>query len=437
MSPGRGRRHQNSLSELSARSESVRILGRRFDSNVPLDLQFLSRPFLDLPPRDQSLCRQLVDGVLRNLSLIDEGLRVVTARPLKRIDSVVLWLLRLTVYQIRFLRVPDYAAVNEAVRLCRELHRSHARSFVNGVLRSYLRVLPEPPEGDSADALAVRFSHPRWLVSRMLNRHGAERCREVLLVNNSFAPSVVWVNPGKTTLDLFCRQLEAEEIVYEVLDFPPNCVRLQARGFVRHPLYRSGHCFFMDSSSQRVAWLADVVGRTAVADLCAAPGGKSFLTASRLGADASLVCCDVSLRRIREMRTRAEFLGISNLLLVQSDSAVAVPLRSNCDLLLADVPCSGLGTLRSNPDIRWFVEEADLPRYQARQLRILSLAFSRLKSGGEVVYSTCSTEPEENEQVVEELLRIEPSAALVDEYFRTLPGDGLGDGFFAARIRRC
>jgi 16S rRNA C967 or C1407 C5-methylase (RsmB/RsmF family) len=104
--------------------------------------------------------------------------------------------------------------------------------------------------------------------------------------------------------------------------------------------------------------------------------------------------------------------------------------------LLADVPCSGLGTLRSNPDIRWFVKEADLPRFQNRQLRILSLAYSRLKSGGEVVYSTCSTEPEENEQVVEELLRVEPGAALVDEYFRTLPGDGLGDGFFAARIRR-
>ncbi len=437
MSRRRGRIPRNQPSNPGPRVLAVRILGKRFDSGVPLEVQFLGRPFLSLSSQDQSLCRQVVDGVLRNLSLIDAGLRQVTARPLGRVDSVIRWLLRATVYQIRFLRVPDYAAVSEAVRLCPALNRSHSRSFVNGVLRGYLRTLPEPPEGNGAEALAVRFSHPQWLVSRMLDRHGLERTRAILDADNSFPPSIVWVNPEKTTIEKFCRQLEADEIVYQILGSSPNSVRLEARGFVRHSLYRSGHCFFMDAASQRVAWLADLTtGSKVVADLCAAPGGKSFLTASRLSCSDTLVCCDVSYHRLREMRERAELLGISNVALVQADSASSIPLAPNCDLAIADVPCSGLGTIRSNPDLRWFVEEADLERFQLRQIQILTRAFSIVKPGGEVVYSTCSTEPEENELVVEKLLQSEPRATLVGGYFRNLPGEAYGDGFFAARIRR-
>ncbi len=418
------------------RGIAVRTLRRRFEGSIPFAESYDSVDFRGLPLADQMLARELIGGVVRHLSLIDCWLADVSSRPLDEVDAVVLWVLRISVYQIHWLRVPDYASVDEAVRLVGSLGRGRARSFVNAVLRNFLRSRPGEPEGRSAQALAIRYSHPLWLVKRWCGRYGAARTEEILRRNNSLPPSVVRVNTFRTTPEAFIRRLADEDIPAELLPGIPACARVESRGFVRHDLYRQGHCFFMDYSSQRVAHLGEPEKGRRVADLCAAPGGKSFILAARLRPGAVLVCADSDLRRLEWMRDRARRLGVPALQFLQADSTDTPPLKAEFGLVLADVPCSGLGTIRSNPDIKWFVRESDLIRWQDRQRRILLNAFGILRPGGELIYSTCSTEPEENEQVVESLLETDTRAVLQGEFWRSFPPDGPGDGFFAARIRR-
>jgi 16S rRNA (cytosine967-C5)-methyltransferase len=419
-----------------AREVAVRTLRRRFERSIPFVESFESSDFRRMSLADQLLARELVSGVVRQLSLIDYWLEAVSSRPLDRLDALVLWVLRISVYQIHWLRVPDYASVDEAVRLVGTLGRGRARSFVNAVLRSFLRSRPGEPEGHSVQALAVRYSHPRWLVERWYDRFGAGRTEEILSRNNSLPPSVVRINTFRTTPEAFIQRLADEDIPAELLPGIPACARVESRGFVRHDLYRQGYCFFMDYSSQQVAHLGDPGNVGRAADLCAAPGGKSFILASRLRPGAVLVCADADLRRLECMRVRARNLAVSTLQFLQADATNALPLTSGFGWVLADVPCSGLGTIRSNPDVRWFVRESDLDRWQDRQRRILLNAFKLLLPGGELIYSTCSTEPEENEQVVETLLDADSRAILQGEYWRSFPPTGPGDGFFAARIRR-
>jgi len=200
-------------------------------------------------------------------------------------------------------------------------------------------------------------------------------------------------------------------------------------------LYREGLGFFMDIASQEVAHMLDVRGAKTVGDFCAAPGGKSFLLASRIEKETHLLCSDAGLERLRRMKKRASLYEIRGLSYVNADQQPSAPFHPGFDSILVDAPCSGLGTIRSNPDIRWKIKEADLSRFHERQLDILTGAFSALKPGGELVYSTCSTEPEENEQVVSLLLEKKTSGRLVGEYRTTFPQDHPGDCFFAARIR--
>jgi len=226
------------------------------------------------------------------------------------------------------------------------------------------------------------------------------------------------------------------EVDHQVSSNLPNCITVQSENFVQHEIYQEGLGLLMNAASQEVAYLADVTEHRRLVDFCAAPGGKSFILASRMARQARLLCCDINLGRLQNMASRAKRMGIQRLDFVNADLTDKTPLRGRVDFVLVDVPCSGLGTLRSRPDIRWRIEERDLQRYHSRQLALLQHAFSILRRGGEAVYSTCSTEPEENEQVVEEFLAGERGASLNGEYFRTFPESHSGDCFFAARIGR-
>ncbi len=417
------------------RALAVRALSARFEGAQSLEASFGSPPFSRMPLPDRLLARELVDGVLRNLLLLDYLISRLSNRPPSRIEPVLLWILRVSIYQMSFLRIPDYAAIHEGTGLCRQFGRAHARGFINAVLRQYQRRRPTPPRGDSVENLAVRFSHPGWLVSRWVDRFGLEAAMGLLDRNNTHPPSTLWVNPFRLSVEDFCRRLEESGVKYTGIDGLPHAVRVDHRGFVRHDLYREGACFFMDRSSQLAASQGRAEGRSRLADLCAAPGGKSFILRRRAGPQASLACVDRNEGRLREMAERAASLGVPGLSYVLADAA-RLPFPRRFDFVLADVPCSGLGTLRSNPDIRWFVGEDDLIRYQARQVWILEEAFRILVPEGELLYSTCSTEPEENEQVVEALLLAHPEARIEGDYLRTFPRDEGGDGFFVARIRR-
>ncbi|MGW8181707.1 MAG: hypothetical protein ACWGQW_23495, partial [bacterium] len=185
-----------------------------------------------------------------------------------------------------------------------------------------------------------------------------------------------------------------------------------------------------------IAQLGELGGRRLVGDLCAAPGGKSFLMADRLEPGSRIFCSDVDSGRLMQAKKRAQLYGVPGLYFVQMDlERPAVPV-SRFHSLLVDVPCSGTGTLRTNPDARWRIAESELREFHHKQVRLLRNAFSLLQPGGELVYSTCSTEPEENEDVVSEFLDSEESSELQGDYFTTFPAREQGEGFFAARVRR-
>lgn len=417
------------------RALAVSFLTDLFSDQRNLDSLSQSPEFLELDSRDRRFVTELVNGVLRNRKLLDYYLERLSRTALEQLDEPVLWILRVALYQVEFLRVPDHAAVNEAVEACRRLHKSSASGFVNAILRSFLREKLPLPEGKSAEALAVRFSHPEWLVKRFLSRYGIKQTIALLERNNEPPPPVHWVNVFKTDLPSLCKELDEDRISYQVHSSLPNCIIIQSSGFTEHPAYQEGRCFRMDAASQEVAYLGELKDRQVPGDFCCAPGGKSFLIASQIGEGVQLFCCDVSVSRLKETGHRARCLEVPNLNLIHADLRVHPPFRKVFDFILMDVPCSGIGTLRSNPDIRWKILEGDLNRFHSLQLSVLSNGFSALRPGGELIYSTCSTEPEENESVIEEFLALEKKALAIGDFHRTFPDPHLGDCFFAARIR--
>lgn len=418
------------------RSVVIRFLRDLFIHHRHVDFLSHDTDFLELEERDRRLVTEMVYGVLRNRLLLDHYIEALSNTPIEKLDDSVHWILRLGLYEIEFLRIPDHAAVHEAVELCRRFRKASAAGLINAVLRRFLREKPPLPEGPSAAALAVRFSHPEWLVQRYLSRYGTEQTQQLLRRNNEPPTQALWVNVFKTDVHSFCGQLEAERIPYQLHSRLPNCVILTASGFTQHHLYREGLCFFMDVASQEIAYLAEVENHGRLADLCSAPGGKSFLMVAQMATDAHLYCCDSSFERLKETRQRSQFLQVPGLSFIHADLSSATPFRKPFDFVLLDVPCSGLGTLRSNPDIRWKIRECDLSRFHARQVSLLQSGFSILRPEGELTYSTCSTEPEENESVIEEFLAEERDAEVIGDFHRTYPEAHPGDCFFAARVRR-
>ncbi|GAB4240335.1 MAG: 16S rRNA (cytosine(967)-C(5))-methyltransferase RsmB [Acidobacteriota bacterium] len=417
----------------AARYHAVQILMRWATSRRPLEGLLHDVLPAELSDRDEALCRELVDGVLRQVRLLDFRLAQVVDRPLEAVDPPLLWNLRVAAYQVDFLRIPDYAAVDEAVSLCYRLKRRYAASFVNAVLRRYLRLGAPTPEPKDARSAAVAYSHPDWYVRRLFERYGGETAVRMLAENNLRPPSVLWVNPFRNTCGEFCGELLQAGVPFQKADLP-DCLVIRKKGFVNHRLYLEGRCLFLNYGSLWVAHLVAVEKCRFIVDACAAPGGKSFVLRSR-GSAARLLACDVDPRRLAEMRRLAESLAVPGIEFVLADGTAGFPGRGY-DFVLVDVPCSGLGTIRSNPDLRWRVREEDLPRWASRQLAILQRAFAGLARGGELLYSTCSTEPEENEQVVATFLEQEREARLLEEPRRTFPEGGWADGFFAARLRR-
>ena len=393
----------------------------------------LTSAFGRLTRADRGLARELVYGCLRQLRLLDYTLTRHSSTALSKIDSPILWLLRLGAYQIAFLRVPDHAAVDTSVGLCRRLGFRSATGFVNAVLRNVIRKPVPPPAGTDARSLSIRYSHPEWLVGRYLDRWGLEATRSLLQQNNQPGRSVFWVNPRRGSRQALLDTLEKaglEGCPHPVLEKGVWVEDSSAATLAKWTDWG----FFMDEASQRIVHNRVPSQAHWVGDLCAAPGGKSFLLEEQLSAGATLVAADISPKRLQQMRERAERLSIRPLSLLQCD-AVNPPFQSaGFDFLLLDVPCSGLGTLRSNPDLRWRVEESQLAVFRQRQIDMLMACVQLLSRNAILTYSTCSTEPEENEEVLEHLIAASSIPVRLQETNRNFPGESPGDSFFWAEL---
>jgi 16S rRNA (cytosine967-C5)-methyltransferase len=411
-----------------------------------LDPSFeLRAPALDA--RDRRWTQELVYGMLRRRAMLDALLSERVRGGLVRLDPDLTDLLRLGAYQLLHMRsVPAYAAIAQTVELTKERHGLGASKLANAVLRRLDReremldaILPSDP----VEALALRYSHPRWLVARWVGRWGADETERLLAANNAEAPLVV------RPYNIVREQLEAtlESVGVDVTDVPLARDSLAIRSSVSLTelgAYRQGLFFVQDPAATLVAQYAAIPAGAVAADLCAAPGGKALELAR---AASFVVAGDRSLQRIQRMVANVRRIDARNVLCMVADARM--PAIRPADVVLLDVPCTGTGTFRRHPDARWRLKVSDIAVLAATQRTMLRAAATVVKPGGLLVYATCTLEPEENDAQVEAFLRESPDwtlepppdaavpASVLDAgRLRVLPQRHGVDGAFAARLRR-
>jgi 16S rRNA (cytosine967-C5)-methyltransferase len=407
-----------------------------------------------LSPADRGLTTEIVMGVLRWRSRLDSALAAQSSRPLEKLDPQVLTALRIAAYQLLYLsRVPARAAINESVELVKRARKASAAPFANAILRKLTDTAPETSttetSGTTPAQLAAEFAHPEWLVERWVRHLGIENAHAICRHNQDIPT---------TSIRMDDESVEAE-LVTAGVELAPGALLTSARvvtggDVTQSKAYREGRVFIQDEASQLVAALIGQGSR--VLDCCAAPGSKTAAIASRNPA-AEIVAVELHPHRAELLRRRVR---AANVQVITAD-ALQLTLTDGFDRVLADVPCSGTGTLARNPEIKWRLTPADLGELHAKQVAILHAALQQLAPGGRAVYSTCSLEPEENQAVVEEALQSNSKFTLLDcraelealqsngelanpaldslldgKYLRTIPGVHPYDGFFAALINR-
>jgi 16S rRNA (cytosine967-C5)-methyltransferase len=405
-------------------------------------------------------------GVLRWRSLLDSEIAASSAQPISKLDLEILTALRLAVYQLRWLsRIPARAAINESVDLVKRARKRSAAPFVNAVLRKLANgtspsseVSPPAVSGVSPETLAASSAHPLWLVERWIHAYGLDSALEICRHNQSIPVTAIRLRRPEAE-----DQLRAEGIELAPGAFLASARRVLRGDVARTAAFRTGLCVIQDEASQLVAAL---VGHGEhVLDCCAAPGGKTAAIADR-NPNSNIVAVELHPHRARLLRkllrAHAPAAGAAddNIRVIAAD-ARKLPFARKFNRILADVPCSGTGTLSRNPEIKWRLTPEDLADLQARQLAILRSAMAQVAIGGRVIYSTCSLEREENEDVIERVLAEQSSFRVIDchaeldrlqqegeliwpevssltrgPYLRTLPGVHPCDGFFAAILER-
>ena len=371
--------------------------------------------------RDRGLAADLVIGTLRWQRQLDWLIAEFSKRPVTKLDFEVLQILRLGAYQLLHLdRVPAAAAVNDAVAMTRRARKTSAAGLVNAVLRAISRnshrlpLPPRPPAGDPLPYLEVALSHPEWLARRWLDRYGFDGAEAWETFNNSAAPLMLRVNRLKTNRGNLEASLREHGVEVEPARYAPDGLLVRSGNPLRTPLAGTGLFFVQDEASQLVALLGAVEPGMRVLDTCASPGGKTTAMAAMADDKAQIVAADVRGARIQLLRDTVDASGASSIRVVQADLERGLPFSAEFDVVFVDVPCSGLGTLRRDPDIRWRRRESDLQSLARAQVTMLRHAGEATRPGGRLVYATCSSEPDENDEVVSAFLEAEPGFQRID-----------------------
>lgn len=416
---------------------------------------------------DASLATELTLGVLRWQRLLDFLLQPYIERPWERLDLEVLLALRLGLYQLRYLdRVPQHAAINESVELVKRARKSSAAGIVNAVLR---RVAAEAriagnelekliPAGTPAEErFGVLYSHPSWLVARWMKSFGEEQTIALMQENNRPAPLTCAVLDEETT-DRVAESLRKSGFEVAPGRWLRGALQISGGNPALSEAYRDGRINFQDEASQMVVHLVDARDSQTILDACAAPGGKTMILARAAGAHGRVIAGDIHEHRLRMIEQQLKRTHTKNVSLAALDATRPLPFSERFNRVLMDAPCSGTGTLSRNPEIRWRLKAEDLNEAHRSQTAMLRNSLAAAGKSSRVVYSTCSLEPEENENVVAAVLGGAPEwqvisgqAALArhlretemsekffasDTFFRTFPPEHGIDGFFAAVLAR-
>jgi len=406
---------------------------------------------------DRSFLTELTYGVIRWKEKLDWVIRQFSKIPFEKIESGILNILRLGLYQIFFLsRTPSSAAVNESVELAKPFRGEGGAGFVNAVLRSAIRQKDEIRYPDIAEDPALHISvvqsHPQWLVQRWVKEMGVEETTKICTLTNQISPLTLRTNTLKMNRKDLMEKLRQKELspfptTYSeegiVLKDPPPTSEL--------PFIKEGLYIIQDEASQLVTYILDPKPGERILDACAAPGGKTTHMAQKMENQGEIYALDLSKGKIDLIEEMCQRLGIRIVKTTKGDAAQSLPIPQGMkfDRILADVPCSGFGTLRRNPDLKWRRGEKDVKRLRELQSSILRNLSVYMKEGGVLIYSTCTVFHEENEDVVEKFLDECPEFQLdrMDKvlpekchtfihsrYFKTFPPKNEMDGFFVARL---
>jgi 16S rRNA (cytosine967-C5)-methyltransferase len=441
-----------------AREAAFRVLRAIADGRIDLG-EALSRsrdPLTDV--RDRALATDLATGTLRWRGALDYQLQRLSTKPLARLDPAVLDTLRLGAYQILHLeRVPISAVVNDAVQIVKTSRFRSAAGFVNALLRRLAReraALPWPGRDAILEHLSVVHSHPTWLVERWLARYGADETEKWLRFNNAQPAMTLAANRLRGDRDALAAKLREEQIETAPTPVAPYGLSVVNGRALTSTAFRDGLCLVQDEASQIVPELVRAAPGHRVLDACASPGGKTIALAAQCAPDGYVVATDVRHRRVDLLAATIGRARTPNVGVVHIAESGRWPFRdSSFDRVLIDAPCSGLGTIRRDPDIRWRRDPADFPALTGVQLDLLRRIAPLVRPQGRIVYSTCSSEPEENEAVVAAFLGEAPEFLVIDVeqidglapaiaamrtaegFLRTTPRHGL-EAFFGAVMQR-
>lgn len=389
---------------------------------------------------DAALCHELVLGTLRRQIWLDRAIDALAGN--KKLDAVVRISLRMGLYQLKFLdRIPDHSAVAESVELVKRAKKTSAAGMVNAVLRRAAAEAIELGYADDTERISIETSHPRWLIEKWAASLGPDDAEQLARANNDVPRPAFRVTARGAALSIDPSWTQSE--------FVDNCFAAPGPNANLRDMAESGQIYFQDEASQLVANAVDVPDGGAFLDVCAAPGGKTGSIAQRLGGKtALLVAGDLHRSRVELLRHNLRRQGEDNVLTLRYDAAFALPFDDkSMDTVLVDAPCTGTGTIRHNPEVRYFLDVGDFATLAVKQLAILRNASKLVKQGGSLVYSTCSLEPEENEavclQFAKEAGDFAPVVPRVPERFitadgfgRTFPDRDQMDGFFVAEFGR-
>ncbi len=421
-----------------ARRSAFEILNR-IDMDGAFSSVLLPNYEAELSLNDRGLCHELVLGILRRRIYLDKIIEHFSDK--KKLDMAVRNSLRLGAYQIIFLdKIPVYSAINESVNLVQTAGKTSAKGFVNAILRRISEKVPELKFADEVERVSVETSHPRWLVERWIEEFGFSEAEQIATANNQI-PRVSF-RAGAAN--------DQSQLDYQKSSIVEGGYLASSIDDKLRQMAEAGELYFQDEASQLVANAVSAHPHARFLDVCAAPGGKTTQVAKQYfeDQDACIVAGDLYESRVRLLRSTCERQKVRFVNIVRYDAEVAMPFANETfDIVLVDAPCSGTGTIRHSPEIRYFLKPGDFPELANKQRKILRNASNLVRRGGRLIYSTCSIQREENEDVCHGFLAETPTFSLrqpavpsrfltTGGFARTFPHRDGTDGFFIAEFDR-
>jgi len=424
---------------------------------------------------DIALATDIVYGVMRWRGFLDSKISIFSKKNINSIDQEVLIILRIAIYQILFLnKIPQRAAVDEAARLAYFCKKKSAVAFINGILREFIRRGAEGEQGASGkgygsritddesratshESLSNHYSHPEWMFKRWVARFGIEGAEKLCRFNNEIPPNAIRVNTIKISPDKLLSLFRKEKIDCELSRYcDEGLIVSSLQDISKNPLFKKGYFYIQDEASMLVAKILQPKSGENILDLCSAPGGKATYIAQIMNNKGLIIAMDINFKRLLMVKENSHRMGISVIKTICGDArdSYAV-LKIKFDKVLVDSPCSGTGILRRNPEIKWLRSYRDIVGLGKLQIDLLTNASLCVKPDGILVYSTCSSEPEENQEVIESFLANHKNFVLEkigdeipkeakgfiteDGYFHSLPiltENSSMDIFFVAKMRK-